>query len=333
MKTLATLRGEVFNALGFVTPWATVQTRTLAQLRTSMLAIMGHAAQAASPPPGVLTLVDELLNNAQDTLARRFEVAGSAVSRLTSASDVCAVDAPVLLDQAAADGKAQYGDGASARIYQDKVERYVQDLERRRPRNAMSTITQLLQASQDELWRRLRVQDTERMFEWTLVDGQALYAIDGDDGAGPRLDPLRVNWVGVVRDGIWQALTPGIAPERYTQPEWSGWPTRYEMRDQIELWPVPGAEAQKLVIKGHAHLGAFASDNDLATVDPHAIFLLTTARAKKAYGQQDADTYFGMTEGYVRGMVAGQHQTRRYVPGEGADARIYVAPRPSEPFA
>lgn len=46
---------------------------TLAQLRTRMLVRLGYAAQAASPPPGMATLLDDFLKSAQRVLFKRFK--------------------------------------------------------------------------------------------------------------------------------------------------------------------------------------------------------------------------------------------------------------------
>lgn len=337
MKTLAQLRTAVYQALGFTDPFANVATRTLSQLRTSLMAAMGYAATASSLPPGMATLLDEFINNAQDALFRRFELGNATATlptRMTATSDSTTLDWVPVLAQATAYAKAHQGKGNEAKAYQDQVDRWVADIERRRPVNAPSVVTQAIQDAQADLYRRYPMLETERFFTWTLVDGQTSYAIDDDDAhvAAETLDPRKITWAGIEREDIWTPLTAGIPPESYSHNDWTGWPVRYEIRDTIELWPPPDATTQTLKIKGHFGLGAFTDDAHEATMDDHAIFLLATASCKEAYGQKDAQAYYGRLEAYIRGVVAGSHQTRRYIPG-GRERVLYVTPVPTVPHA
>lgn len=50
----------------------TVPYETLSQLRTRMLVRLGYSAQAATPPPGMTTLLDDFLRSAQRTLYMKY---------------------------------------------------------------------------------------------------------------------------------------------------------------------------------------------------------------------------------------------------------------------
>lgn len=451
MRTKAQLRTDVLAALGFIDPFATpskkalgqlraeillqlgsatqisVVTRTLSSLRGQLMAALGFAAQAASPPPGMETLLDTFINNAQDTLWRRLELDRGATSpspaRLVNTSDATTLDGMLVLNMAIALGKAHYGKndakpyldfvdrylldwatrvppastvmisealgeaqhtayrryemaGGStfslnlftadsdettidhlpvyllalgnlkarlgqpdAKVYLDQYERYMADLERRMPANANSVVTQLLESAHRTLYRRYNVLRTERFFTWTLVAGQNMYELNENDEQAPGpsqcldvIDPREITWAGIERDDQWYPLTAGIPPECYSNNIWSAWPSRYEVRQCIEIWPSPGTEVQKLRMKGHAELGAFATDSDEPNIDDEALYLLACGQAKLYYKQPDHQLYIGQLEAYISNLVAGAHQTRRYVPG-GAVRANYVEPRPLVPFS
>lgn len=189
-----------------------------------------------------------------------------------------------------------------------------------------------LQGSQRSLYRQYSVLRTERFYTWQMVVGERFYDLDGNydaNGDDPpctkRLDPRKITWAGISdSDTSWRPLICGIPPECYTQPDVTAWPTRYEVRQCIEVWPAPSDANLRLRIKGHFGLEPFAANTDKCTIDDEAVFLFALARAKAHYRQPDAANYQTDAMTYIRNLVAGSHQTRRYVPGETA----YVAPPP-----
>lgn len=207
------------------------------------------------------------------------------------------------------------------------------------PPGMADLLNSFLQEAQELLYRRYHVLRTERLFSWDFVAGTRLYDLpDNEEGQGgtpectKKLDPRNVTWVGIVRDGQWCPLQPGIPPELYSQDQ-TGWPSRYEIRQCIEVWPVPDETNGSLVVKGHFGLEAFAADTDKATIDDRLIFLLALANAKAHYGDADAGNAMQEMEMYLYGLVGGAHQTRRYIPGSDARAdMVYVRPKPTVPF-
>ncbi|GAB2619889.1 phage adaptor protein [Novilysobacter erysipheiresistens] len=201
-------------------------------------------------------------------------------------------------------------------------------------------LNDFLQSAQVALYNRPNgVLRTERFFSWPLTVDVRLYDLpDNAEQTDPttpctkRLDPRKVTWVGIERDGIWEPLVCGIPPELYSHDQ-TGRPQRYEIRQCIEVWPTPEETNGNLVVKGHFGLEAFAADTDKTTIDSELVFLLALANAKSHYGQPDANNYVQQLEVMIDNLVAGSHHTRRYVPGrdDRADG-VYVQPRPSVPF-
>jgi hypothetical protein len=168
---------------------------------------------------------------------------------------------------------------------------------------------------------------TRRKFKWTMTAGQRFYGF-GDDTSccDLALDPTKIEWIALEDlRGQFTPMTKGIPPHLYTSVLLRGLPHRYEVTSCIEVFPAPDA-AYTLWIKGDFGLLAFASDDDPATIDDHAIFLLALGNAKAHYGQKDANSVLSQAGNYVLGRVGAKHGTRRYIPG------VCVAPplpRPS----
>ncbi|MGH8032027.1 MAG: hypothetical protein ACREO8_06585 [Luteimonas sp.] len=183
------------------------------------------------------------------------------------------------------------------------------------PPGVTELLNSFLQGAQRALYRRYDVLRTERIYVWDLVPGVRYYDIDGNsDVCTKRLDPRKVSWVGIERDRLWAPLICGITPEHYSF-EQTGWPTRYEIRQCIEIWPAPDDEPTRLRIKGRFELEPFTADEHKTTIDDELVFLMALANVKAHYGQPDAGNYIGQMETMMANFVAGSHHTRRYVPG------------------
>lgn len=185
------------------------------------------------------------------------------------------------------------------------------------------TLNAFLQDAQDQLHAEYRLPRLERFFTWDLIEGQRFYDLDANaDVCTKRLDPRQLTWVGV-SDGnnAWRPLVCGIPPESYYG-DVTSIPTRYEIRQCIELWPPPSDTAFKLRVKGYFYNMALEADDDICTLDYVAVQLFALANAKAHYGQADAANVMRQAMRYVGNMTAGAHGTRRYVPG----ATVWVAP-------
>lgn len=218
--------------------------RTLTQLRLAMMAGMGYAAQASNPPPGMVTYMDFLLNQAQDFLWYRFsEKAGI------------------------------------------------------------------------------------RFFCWTMVPGLRYYGIDEGDTAcaGFVLDPRKITWVGFEDlNKTWVPLTEGIPPEFYTRAQTTpGWPSHYEIRQCIEVFPAPQA-AYTLWVKGNFGKRPLASADDRTTIDDAAVLWYALGLSGRG---EFSKTGKQMALQRIMDITAGQQQTARFVPAPGRPLPPMTPPR------
>lgn len=141
-----------------------------------------------------------------------------------------------------------------------------------------------------------------------------------------KIDPRKVTWAGVcdASDNQWRPLRKGIPPELYAYPQ-TGVPTHFEVRQCIELWPSPIAD-WKLRIKGDFGLDPFEEDGDQSTIDWQAIFFMAVAEAKAQYNMPDAGQANGKAREYIGRLVAGSHETARYIPGKHRVEPVAVRP-------
>lgn len=138
---------------------------------------------------------------------------------------------------------------------------------------------------------------------WPTVDGATV--VDGTVTFTARAKP----------QAQWYPLTAGIPPQEYTRDTVRMRPTRYELREYLEVFPAPD-KAYVVWLKGHMGLRRFTQDADTTTIDARAVLLLALANAKAHYGQPDANNYVQQFEVLIRKYTAGTHGTRRYVPGD-----------------
>ena len=177
------------------------------------------------------------------------------------------------------------------------------------------TLNSFLRDAQEQIYRQYKVFRLERFFTWPLLTGVRFYDLpDNEDVCTKKLDPRMITWVGISQgDNFWRQLVCGIKPEFYYG-DISSWPTHYEIRQCIEVWPPPSSDDWKLRIKGYFGLLPLEVDTDVNTIDYEAIQLFALANAKAHYGQPDAANYMGQYRDYIGAVTAGSHHTRRYVP-------------------
>lgn len=200
------------------------------------------------------------------------------------------------------------------------------------PQGMTELLTSFLKSAHKSLMLRPNVPRQERFFTWTIVDGQKFYGLDTNEETGTRrLNQFDVKWVGIERDDVWYPLQHGISPELYSQTT-KGLPQRYQINSSIEIWPVPDNTAQFLRIRGTFRAEAFSADGDTPTVDDELVFLYALSLAKAHYEHSDWQAPRGECELMIQGMIAGSHQTARYIPGE-CDQAYWVEPKPSVPFS
>lgn len=183
------------------------------------------------------------------------------------------------------------------------------------PAGMVDYINELLADSQKQLYRQHYEKKQIRMYAWQMEPGIRYYNLIQDESNCRRLDPLSVSWVGFQDlNQAWYELVEGIDPIMYTRAQIStGWPTHYEIRSCIEIFPAPKAP-YTLFIKGKFGLDPFVQDTDLTTIDAESIFLLALGRLKMEKNKPDAQATLSQAANYTKYLVAGSHATARYVP-------------------
>jgi len=187
------------------------------------------------------------------------------------------------------------------------------------PAGQAAEFAEYLYSAQKQLYYKFRAQRTERFFKWTMVPGQRYYGLaDSEDCCNLKLDPLAITWVGFEDlNRAWYRLVEGIDPVYYTRANINfGWPTRYEIRSCIEVFPAPQA-AYTLWIKGDIGLAPFTLDgegDDRTTFDDEAVLLFAIANWKSAKGRQDAERCMAQATQRIQDLTARKHGTYRYVP-------------------
>lgn len=187
------------------------------------------------------------------------------------------------------------------------------------PPGIIAMIDNWLRTSQQFLFRKFPALEMRRFYSWTLDPangGERFYGIrENDEACTKRLDKYNVEgaWVEDL-NGVWLPLVAGIPGSFYTAVNYQGIPSRYEVRQCIEIFPAP-AEAYTLWIKGLFGLRQLVEETDTTTIDSELVRLWALARGKKHYGHPDAkDVAFEARE-YLGTLVAGTHGTKRYIPG------------------
>lgn len=200
------------------------------------------------------------------------------------------------------------------------------------PPGVLPLVDEYLRDAQLQIDVGFRERRIERFFRWPLIPGQRFYGLRANtDGCAAKLNRNLLSWVGIrERNGTWYPLIHGIPPEAYSRSlANTGWPTRYEIRECVELFPAPREELF-LVIKGFVELWPLEEPTDYTTHDSQAVFLLALANAKAHYGHQDAGNIFAQADRYMAKMFANSHQTARYIPARNGPREAAVRPRMTE---
>gem|GEM_PF-6108633 len=183
------------------------------------------------------------------------------------------------------------------------------------PLGMIALCNEKLRTAQNQLYRQHSEFRNKRMFAWQMEPSQRYYGLTNDEGGCGTLDELSVEWVGFEDlNQAWYQLVNGIDPVMYTRAQIStGWPTHYEIRQCIEIFPAPKSP-YTLWVKGRFGLAPFTADTNLTTIDSEAVLLLATGMLKAHYSQPDASSVLTEALNYTKYLVAGQHNSRRYVP-------------------
>jgi hypothetical protein len=177
--------------------------------------------------------------------------------------------------------------------------------------------------AQTELYAKNPSLRTERRFRWTMTEGEGFYGIKDND-APPDFEDvdcaktlneysIRAVWLEDL-NGSFMPLTKGIPMALYNSVDQTGFPSRYEIRSCIEVFPRPNADGLKLWMVGQMDLDAFSSNTDRTTIDSHLVYLWALAAGKAHYGKKDAQNAQNRAGSYLLDVIAGKHATARYIP-------------------
>jgi hypothetical protein len=188
------------------------------------------------------------------------------------------------------------------------------------PPPGMSALTQdFLTAAQTFLYKRYVQLHTKRFFRWKINPGQRFYSLkDNDENVleNVNMDPTKcIEWAGIQDSrNVWYPMIQGIPPQLYTMITKPWRPARYELRNAIEIYPVPD-QTYWLWVRAHFGLMSFINPSDTTTIDSELVFLWALANAKAHYGQPDANQIAGQANTYKAELIAATHQTAHYLPG------------------
>lgn len=186
------------------------------------------------------------------------------------------------------------------------------------PPTGMATLLDnFLKRAQNVLYRKLQGTDgeLERWFQWTMVVDERFYGIlSNTDSCAKKLraDQVSELWLEDA-NGTWTPMIYGIPPSVFTMVTQPGRPVRYEIRQNIEVFPAPD-QAYTLHAKGRFGVLPFTDDADVCSVDPDLLYLWALARAKNHYGQGDARDTAAEAQSMLGMVIAASHKTRRYIP-------------------
>jgi hypothetical protein len=268
--------------------------------------------QVRRRPPNLDEIINTMLEEAQATVFRRYEL-GQTTYTLTAFTDDAhstSIDYHPVFAQATAMAKARF-EQKDAKLYVDMVEKYFNDLMRRKPPEATDLVTQVLQDAQQQVYRQYKMMRHERWWSWDTVAGERFYDVpkDGTD----FLDFGKISGVWLEdASGNWLPMRQKIDPLEFSSPDQS-MPYAYELREYLEVWPEPDG-VYTIWLKGNLGLRAFADDADVTTVDPQAVFLKALAMAKGHYRQPDANAIMGEFERYIGNLNAESYTGARFIP-------------------
>lgn len=176
------------------------------------------------------------------------------------------------------------------------------------------------------------MQDWKKMITFEDVSvGMGQNLIDYPTNANPdRLwtPPDSKSPIWVQYSGSWVPLEEGISAAAWdTMDSPTTYPMRYELLDQILLWPKSNA-LYTVKIWYVAKMARFTLDGDRPTVDDNLVFLHALMNAKQHYNQPDAQIYINQwleLTGKIGGKQIGQNSViRRGRPDDLPDPRPLV---------
>lgn len=297
---------------------------TLAQYRTRMLQRLGFSAVSSNPPPGMADMLTTMLQDAQDFLylkypalrTRRFfrwtTVEGERFYGIRD-NDENWTEVEVTL-ASGTPGEVQFtdtppADGSRIQFWPGTAELPAE----------LTAYQHYYVVNRNTDYNTCEVAATSGGESIDFTTGGAVNASHTPSDANCifNLQPyanIEGAWI-VDLNGMWLPMTEGIPPVFYTTSMQPSIPTRFEIRQCIEIFPAPAVGGYQLYIKGHFGKAAFAADSDKPTIDGQLVYLWALANALDYYGKPSAAGIAEQAREHLGSLVAGTHGAKRYIPG------------------
>jgi hypothetical protein len=188
------------------------------------------------------------------------------------------------------------------------------------PTGMAALVNMWLRNAQEQVYTQYDDFRMERFFHWPLEDSVSLYDLaDNADTCTRPWNPLKISWVGIRQNeaNVW-TLHPFIEPAMRGSPNVGGYPTRYDIRQCIEVWPVPGPESVDgtLIVLGEFGLEPFTDDAHTTTMDWQLVYYRALALGKRHYNKPDAKDAAALERLRAQALCEAAHLPGvRYIPG------------------
>lgn len=293
----------VLSGSAFVYP-----EKTLAQLRKKLLIKLGYAAQLASPPPGMVELLNEFLEDANEQLYKR-----STVLRQKRWWQIPIVQGERFYD---VPYEGAYLEGIDIAIVQgspDTITTVSGDFTAAGFSNGMRI--NLSGSDSNDGYHEIAsvAATTLTLTSDTVVTAEpAGTQIRVAEDSYIALDMREIVYAGLLDGEAWDDMIPGIDPLMFNNTSQQR-PTHYQIREYVEVFPEPN-KAYTLYLAGRTALKPFTADAHFTSVDPNIVYIQALAESKAHYGQRDASVYFQRLEGILGDLNSDSFGTTRFIP-------------------
>lgn len=163
-ETMAGMIERMRVQLGIFAPQEEPAPQTLAELRASMMRLLGYGVQAENPPPGMTETLNRYVNEAQQIVHRRLEMALTSAppAFMEDDGDTTSVDPTIVFEVAMSLATAHYAK-PDAKVWLDRSERMLSDRAQRNPPNITERLRLALVDAQRTLARRYQVTQDENV--------------------------------------------------------------------------------------------------------------------------------------------------------------------------
>jgi len=177
----------------------------------------------------------------------------------------------------------------------------------------LAILDSFLRQAQEQLYWEYIPREHIGTTEIQTNDGQINY--DWPDNCNPdRLIMVTARDSTTSTPSRWK-LTEGIEYYHDDHSTPKSQPTRYERRDQIEIWPKPDGNQYYIDLEYVKRLNPFSADSDKVTLDAELVLILALTNAKAHYRHEDAQIYSQQFTRLLEKIKGGTLGEKRYVRG------------------